>query len=251
MSIKLLILAVIIALANAKEHIGGRKSIIPRHASERGVLFHIKRPTQGLYKRSKLGSTFDSGVLHKLENFLLKKAEDLDLSSKKSDIENQKEVETIAENDIGKEIKSTNYSEKKKDGGDKNNEKGTGKDKIAAKVEIVADDRKKSIVTTNNVSKKEEINEKKEGDKNKEKKIGEVSKSKEKVKKQEKDSKKEAESKSKNEKLKKKDDITGKNLPKKLSKLNSKEEEGAEEKATKRDKTAPEDPNDDDKEYGR
>ena len=87
-----------------KDHVGGRKSIIPRHKSEHGSLFHIVEPTEGLFKRSKLGKTDESGTLHLLENFLLGNIKKLELSSKKSDVESQKEVATIAEGTVGKDV---------------------------------------------------------------------------------------------------------------------------------------------------
>ncbi|XP_065062017.1 uncharacterized protein LOC135688891 isoform X1 [Rhopilema esculentum] len=95
---------VLVGLCLGKEHVGGRKSIIPRHKSEHGSLFHIVEPTEGIFKRSKLGKADESGTLHLLENFLLGNIKKLELSSKKTDIESQKEVATIAEDTVGKDV---------------------------------------------------------------------------------------------------------------------------------------------------
>lgn len=224
MSSYLLLLVTIVGFLNANEIIGGKKSIIPRHASEKGTLYHIKEPDE-LFKRSKVGSTFDSSAFHQLENFLLKSAEEIELSSKKSEIEDQKEVETIAEDNLeNDELKSAGKEEKGK-------ENAVAKDNVETKENIVNDERKKSKVSKNESGKdaegeKSEKTEKKpnkelNGKNNNDNNNGE-----------------------KKEGKKTKKDVLIKKEPKVKEKTKD-------ENAMKRDKTSKNKPEDDDAEYGR
>jgi len=229
---KVLLLIIIISLTNTKEHLGARKSIIPRHASEKGVLFDVTTPTEGLYKRSHLGETFDSGVFHKLENFLLKKVDDLGLNSKKSDIEDQKEVETVAES-----VEATPLTSEVKQG-----VKDSAKEEIEKVVKnFINVEKKKSAVSKKNEASGKNVDAKKEKDNknvaaNAKEKLSEKSK-------------KEAEEKSERNEAKraKKDDVTGKNRPAKFKISESvKKDKSFPDSAMKRDQTA----TDEDDEYG-
>ena len=248
MSIKILLLVTIFGFSCTTELTGGRKSIIPRHESEKNVLFHIAEPTEGLYKRSNLGKTFDSGVLHKLEDFLLKKAKDFELASKKSEIEDQKEVETIAES-IEAAPSASESSRETKD-----IEKGVEKGQIVKNGS--KENQKKTVVTKQNEVKQGDRNETAEKDaKNKD---GMGSKSDESVKDKLKEQLQQSKAKSKQDdaakseekadKKVKKDDVTVKEKvvkspvlqPRKVKKVVT-------DNAIKRDKTVP----DEDDEYGR
>lgn len=149
--ILLLFITTIFGSPHAIEHSGAKKSIIPRHASEKGALYDIKEPADALYKRSRVGSTFDSGVLHKLEDFLLKRADGLEMSPKKSEIEDEKEVETIAEEDLHSESGTSNAEKMKSEFGEEN-----GKEKIETKESVVNENRRKSLVSKSKKETKEE-----------------------------------------------------------------------------------------------
>ena len=230
---KILLLMIVISLSNTKEHLGARKSIIPRHASEKGVLFDVTRPTEALYKRSHLGETFDSGVFHKLENFLLKKVDDLGLHSKKSDIEDQKEVETIAES-----VEETPVASEVKQG-----VKESAKEEIEKVVKnLINDEKKKSVVSKKKEASGKTIDAKKVKEN---KNVAEDAKEK-----LSKKSRKETEEKGEGTDAKraKKNDVAGKNRPAKFKTLESvKKEEAIPDSAMKRDQTVP----DEDDEYGR
>ena len=230
---KVLLLIIIISLTNTKEHLGARKSIIPRHASEKGVLFDVTTPTEGLYKRSHLGETFDSGVFHKLENFLLKKVDDLGLNSKKSDIEDQKEVETVAES-----VEATPLTSEVKQG-----VKDSAKEEIEKVVRnFINVEKRKSVVSKKSEASRKNVDAKKEKE-NKNVAANAKEKLSEKT-------KKETEEKSERNEAKraKKDDVTGKNRPAKFKISESvKKDKSFPDSAMKRDQTAP----DEDDEYGR
>ena len=239
MSPKILVLMTILGLSCTSEHIGGRKSIIPRHSSERDVLFHIRKPTESLHKRTNIGTTFDSGVLHKLENFLMKEVDELGLSAKKSEIEDQKEVETIAENFEAKPSASEQSQ------GGKDSTKGEEKDRVMTKEELANENKKKSVVN------KEEN---KQGEKNVDPEVKAMEDLKNKFDDSEKQKSKEKLKPSKTEVKNERDDdkgvktVVGKNLLAKSKILEpAKVKKTVEEQATKRDQTVP----DEDAEYGR
>ena len=232
MSTKILILMAILGLSCTSEHIGGKKSIIPRHSSEKDVLFHIAKPTESLHKRTNVGTAFDSGVLHTLENFLLKKVDELGLSVKKSEIEDQKEVETIAEN-LDAKVSASELRQGGKDG-----TKGEEKDRVMTKEELANESKKKSVVT------KEESRPETRNGKSEEK-TEEDSKSKFGDSEKEKSKEKLQPSKIE-EKNERDDDKSAKTVVRKILEP-AKMKEIVEEQATKRDQTVP----DEDAEYGR
>ena len=254
-TIFVVLVTLIIGLTIARDHNGGKKSIIPRHASERGPLFHVVEPTEGLYKRSRLGK--DSEVtLHGLENFILGKAVNEESTSRKSDIESQQEVGTIAEENPEEDIAASgsDHADKKNDIGDeftlkkKENKNPEKKENVQAvtddkapKLDGVIDEeraKKKSLVSRN--SKKEEVKISKNDKADVRKKDSEISI----------DNKKGGEHETKmnstNANLKKELILLSENSNKEKS--NGKTEK--EEKATKRDKTEKTE-KEDDSEYGR
>ena len=254
-TIFVVVVTLIMGLTKARDHNGGKKSIIPRHASERGPLFHVIEPTEGLYKRSRLGKDSD-GTLHGLENFILGKAVNEESTLRKSDIESQQEVGTIAEESPEEDTAASgsDHADKKNDISDeftlkkkenKNLEKKENvqavTDDKAPKLEGVIDEesaKKKSLVSRN--SKKEEIKISKNDEANVKQKNSEISID------NKTDGEHETEMNSANANLKKDLILLGENSKKEKS--NGKTEK--EEKATKRDKTEKTE-KEDDSEYGR
>lgn len=247
--------ALIIGLTKARDHNGGKKSIIPRHASERGPLFRVVEPTEGLYKRSRLGKGTD-GTLHRLENFILGKAVDEESSSRKSDIESQQEVGTIAEENPEDDTAASgsNHADKKTDIGDEftsKKKKNTDLEK-KEKVQAVTDDKApkpEGVIDEESAKKKSLVS------RNPKKTVTKISKTDQAEVKQQKSEISKDTKKDRKQETKKNSDKT--NLKKDLILLggNSKKEKSSgenekEEKATKRDKTE-KTAAEDDSEYGR
>ena len=100
------------------ERLGGKKSIIPRHASDpkSGAFYRVVEPSEDLYKRSKLNSRSNLGgsEVHGLENFISNNVnQDLEGvfqqegAQRKSNVLSQKEVGQIAEDTMSDVLQLT------------------------------------------------------------------------------------------------------------------------------------------------